>query len=61
VRDGHDFPRPLDERVPGVAAVIDDVVEGFENSVRLIHLAEQRARARVAERQARGREEGITF
>src|SRR5262245_60105659 len=33
-RDGHDFPRLIDERVPGVAAVIDDVVEGFENSVR---------------------------
>src|SRR5258708_37940185 len=32
--DGHDFPRLIDERVPGVAAVIDDVVEGFENSVR---------------------------
>ena len=33
-RDGHDSPRLIDERVPGVAAVIDDVVEGFENSVR---------------------------
>jgi hypothetical protein len=33
-RDGHDFPWLIDERVPGVAAVIDDVVEGFENSVR---------------------------
>jgi hypothetical protein len=33
-RDGHDFPRLIDERVPGVAAVIDDVVEGFESSVR---------------------------
>jgi hypothetical protein len=33
--DGHDFPRLIDERVPGVvAAVIDDVVGGFENSVR---------------------------
>ena len=32
--DGHDFPRLIDERIPGVAAVIDDVVEGFENSVR---------------------------
>jgi hypothetical protein len=28
------FPRLIDERVPGVTAVIDDVVEGFENSVR---------------------------
>ena len=33
-RDGHDFPRLIDKRVPGVAAVIDDVVERFENSVR---------------------------
>src|SRR5262245_16543737 len=33
-RDGHDFPRLIDKRIPGVAAVIDDVVEGFENSVR---------------------------
>jgi hypothetical protein len=33
-RDGHDFPRLINERVPGLAAVIDDVVEGFENSVR---------------------------
>jgi hypothetical protein len=32
--DGNDFPRLIDERVPGVAAVIDDVIEGFENSVR---------------------------
>src|SRR6516162_1700543 len=32
--DGHDFPRLIDERVPSVAAVIDDIVEGFENSVR---------------------------
>jgi hypothetical protein len=31
-RDGHDFPWLTDEPVPGVAAVIDDVVEGFENS-----------------------------
>jgi hypothetical protein len=34
LRDGHDLPRLIDERVPGVAAVIDDVVEGFEDSVR---------------------------
>ena len=27
--DGHDFPRLIDERVPGVTAVIDDVVEGL--------------------------------
>ncbi len=32
--DGHNFPRLLDERVPGEAAVIDDVVEGFEDPVR---------------------------
>src|SRR5437660_2765434 len=32
--DGHDFPRLIDERVPSVAAVIDDIVEGLENSVR---------------------------
>jgi hypothetical protein len=28
--DGHDFPRLVDQRVPGEAAVIDDIVEGFE-------------------------------
>jgi hypothetical protein len=33
-RDEHDFPWLTDEPVPGVAAVIDDVVEGFENSWR---------------------------
>jgi hypothetical protein len=32
--DGHDFPWLIDEGVPGVAAVIDDVVEGFEDAVR---------------------------
>jgi hypothetical protein len=32
--DGHDFPGLIDEGVPGVAAVIDDVVEGFEDTVR---------------------------
>jgi hypothetical protein len=32
--DGHDFPGLIDEGVPGIAAVIDDVVEGFENTVR---------------------------
>jgi hypothetical protein len=31
--DGHDFPRLIDERVPGVAAMIDDVVEGFEDAI----------------------------
>ena len=28
--DGHDLPGLVDEGVPSVAAVIDDVVEGFE-------------------------------
>ncbi len=32
-RDGHDFPRLIDERVPSVAAVVDDIVEGFENPI----------------------------
>ena len=32
--DGHDFPGLIDERIPGVAAVIDDFVEGFEDAVR---------------------------
>src|SRR5260370_17080712 len=32
--DGHDFSRLIDEGVPSVAAVIDDIVEGLENSVR---------------------------
>jgi hypothetical protein len=31
--DGHDFPGLVDEGVPGVAAVIDDVVEGLEDAV----------------------------
>src|SRR5262249_40641331 len=35
-RDGHD-----DERVPGVAAVVDDIAEGFENSVRQPVLAHE--------------------
>src|SRR6266508_4650658 len=33
-RDGHDLPGLIDKRVPGVAAVVDDVVEGFEDTVR---------------------------
>jgi hypothetical protein len=33
-RDGHDFPGLVDECVPSVAAVIDDIVEGFEDPVR---------------------------
>jgi len=32
--DGYDFPRLIDERVQGVAVLIDDVVEEFENSAR---------------------------
>jgi hypothetical protein len=32
--DGPDFPRAIDERIPGVAAVIDDIVVGFEDAVR---------------------------
>jgi len=32
--NGHDLPWLLDQRVPGVAAVIDDVVERFEDAVR---------------------------
>ena len=35
--DGHDLPRLIDEGVPGIAAVIDDIVEGFEDTVRLEH------------------------
>ncbi len=32
--DGHDAPWLVDKFVPGVAAVVDDVVVGFEDSVR---------------------------
>src|SRR4030095_6069781 len=32
-RDGHDLPGLVDECVPSVAAVVDDIVEGFENPV----------------------------
>ena len=31
--DGHDFPGLVDELVPSVAAVVDDVVVGFEEAV----------------------------
>jgi len=31
--DGHDCPRLLDEAVPGEAAMVDDVVVGFEDAV----------------------------
>ena len=30
--DGHDFPRLVDELVPGVATAIDDLVVGFEDA-----------------------------
>jgi hypothetical protein len=32
--DGHDSPGLIDERVPCIAAMIDDVVDAFEDSVR---------------------------
>jgi hypothetical protein len=32
--DGHDFPRAVDEGIPSIAAVIDDIVIGFEDAVR---------------------------
>src|SRR6266704_6304138 len=41
VSDGHDLPGLIDEGVPGVAAVIDDVVEGFEDAVRQPVLAHE--------------------
>src|SRR6266550_2179279 len=41
VSDGHDFPGLIDEGVPGVAAVIDDVVEGCEDAVRQPVLAHE--------------------
>jgi hypothetical protein len=31
--NGHDLPWLIDEGVPGVAAMIDDIVEGFEDPV----------------------------
>jgi hypothetical protein len=31
--DGHDFSRLIDEPVPNLAAVIDDLVEGFEDTI----------------------------
>jgi hypothetical protein len=30
-RDRHDFPRLVNQRVPGVPTVVDDIVEGFED------------------------------
>ena len=32
--NGHYFPGLIEEGIPGVAAVIDDVVEGSEDAVR---------------------------
>ena len=32
--DGHDFPRAVEERIPSVATVIDDIIVGFEDAVR---------------------------
>lgn len=31
--DGHDRPRLIDELVPGVATVVEDVVVGFEDPI----------------------------
>ena len=31
--DGHDLPGLIDEDIPGVTAVVDDVGEGFEDPV----------------------------
>jgi hypothetical protein len=33
-REGHDLPRLLDQRIPGIAAMVDDFVERFEDAVR---------------------------
>ncbi len=33
VSDGHDFPRLVDEVVPGITAVFNDVVVGCEDAV----------------------------
>ncbi len=31
--NGHDFPGLVDERVPGIAAVVEDIVVGREDPV----------------------------
>jgi hypothetical protein len=31
--DGHDLPGAVDKGIPSVAAVIDDIVVGFEDAV----------------------------
>ncbi len=32
--DRHDFPRLVDAAVPGVAAMVEDILVGFEDPVR---------------------------
>ena len=32
--DGHDLPGSVDKGIPGITAVIDDIVVGFEDAVR---------------------------
>src|ERR1700681_4221835 len=32
--NGHDFPGLVDECIPGEAAMVDDIVEGLEDTVR---------------------------
>ncbi len=32
--DGHDFPGLVDEGVPGIAAVVENILVGFEDPVR---------------------------
>jgi len=32
--DGHDAPRLVDELVPSIAAMVDEIVVGFENTIR---------------------------
>ena len=32
-RDRHDFPGLVNQRVPGIAAVVEDIVGGFEHAV----------------------------
>src|SRR6266700_6838064 len=41
VGNGHDLPRLIGESVPGVAAAVDDVVEGFADAVRKPVLAHE--------------------
>jgi hypothetical protein len=31
--NGHDLPGLIDQGIPGIAAVVDDIVEGFEDAV----------------------------